>query len=174
MLFTQRSITWGPEGCTPVISNSLSVPMRYWLIRRVSKIQWLVGQFWDTDTLASVLSLSHTHTHIHTHTHTNTHTHTQTQNIFFFLQYWGLNPGPSPWATPPALFFCVKGFFWDRVLQTICPGWLWTIIFLISASWVARIIGVSHWHPATHTHPLTCSSIWILTSLDSVFSRPLC
>jgi hypothetical protein len=29
-------------------------------------------------------------------------------------------------------------------LQTICLGWLWTIILLISAFWVARIIGVSH------------------------------
>jgi hypothetical protein len=35
-------------------------------------------------------------------------------------------------------------FFWDRVLQTICPDWLWTSILLISASWVARITGVSH------------------------------
>jgi hypothetical protein len=33
-------------------------------------------------------------------------------------------------------------------LQTICPGWLWTAFFLISASWVARITGMSHWHPA--------------------------
>jgi hypothetical protein len=37
------------------------------------------------------------------------------------------------------------GIFWDRILQTICPGWLWTSILLISASWVARITGVSHW-----------------------------
>jgi hypothetical protein len=29
-------------------------------------------------------------------------------------------------------------------LQTICPGWLRTIILLISASWVARITGMSH------------------------------
>jgi hypothetical protein len=43
--------------------------------------------------------------------------------------------------------FCVR-YFWDRVSWTICPGWLWTAILLISA-WVARIIGVSHWHPAT-------------------------
>jgi hypothetical protein len=35
-------------------------------------------------------------------------------------------------------------YFWDRVLQTICPGWLWTMILLISASWVARITGMSH------------------------------
>jgi hypothetical protein len=30
-------------------------------------------------------------------------------------------------------------FFQDRVLGTICPGWLWTTILLISASWIARI-----------------------------------
>jgi hypothetical protein len=41
----------------------------------------------------------------------------------------------------------VKGFFDIGVLGTICPAWLWTVIFLISASWVARIIGVSHWRP---------------------------
>jgi hypothetical protein len=40
-------------------------------------------------------------------------------------------------------FFCV-GFVWQRVLQTVCPGWLWIMIFLISASWVVRITGVNH------------------------------
>jgi hypothetical protein len=30
------------------------------------------------------------------------------------------------------------------VLKTICPGWLQTMILLISASWVARITDVSH------------------------------
>jgi hypothetical protein len=38
----------------------------------------------------------------------------------FILRYWVLNSGPSPWATPPALFF-VKGFFWDRLSRTIVP-----------------------------------------------------
>jgi hypothetical protein len=33
-------------------------------------------------------------------------------------------------------------FFWD-----ICQGRLWTIILLISDSWVARITSVSHWRP---------------------------
>jgi hypothetical protein len=32
-----------------------------------------------------------------------------------------------------------EGFFWDRVSQTICLGWLWTMILLIFASWAARI-----------------------------------
>jgi hypothetical protein len=42
----------------------------------------------------------------------------------------------------------VKGFFQDRVLQTVCTGWLWTTILLISTSWIARITGLSHWCPA--------------------------
>jgi hypothetical protein len=54
-----------------------------------------------------------------------------------------LNSGPSPWATPPALF--LWRIFWDRVSWTICLGWFRTAILLVSASWVARIIGVSHW-----------------------------
>jgi hypothetical protein len=36
----------------------------------------------------------------------------------------------------------------DRVSQTICLGWLRTMFLLISASWVARITGVSHCRPA--------------------------
>jgi hypothetical protein len=42
----------------------------------------------------------------------------------------------------------VMFFFQDRVLWTICQGWLWTTVFLISASWVARIAGMSHQCPA--------------------------
>jgi hypothetical protein len=38
-----------------------------------------------------------------------------------------------------------EGFFLDRVLQTICPGWLQTSVFLISASLVGRITDMSHW-----------------------------
>jgi hypothetical protein len=40
--------------------------------------------------------------------------------------------------------FFMMGFF-EIVLQTICPG---LAILLVSASWVARITGVSHWCPA--------------------------
>jgi hypothetical protein len=54
----------------------------------------------------------------------------------FFLWYWSLNPRSTPWATPPALFY--GGFFWGRVSWTVCPGWLPTDIFLISASWDYR------------------------------------
>jgi hypothetical protein len=39
--------------------------------------------------------------------------------------------------------FLVIFFFWDRVSQTICQGWLWTMIFLNSDSWAARIIGIA-------------------------------
>jgi hypothetical protein len=42
----------------------------------------------------------------------------------------------------------MHGEFGDGVLQTICLGWLRTAILLISASWVARITGVSHRCPA--------------------------
>jgi hypothetical protein len=41
----------------------------------------------------------------------------------------------------------VKGFQ-DRVLWTICLGWLWNSILLISVFWVVRTIDVSHWHLA--------------------------
>jgi hypothetical protein len=47
-------------------------------------------------------------------------------------------------STSPFLWRAFRG----RVSRTICPGWLWTTILLISASWVAKIIDVSHWHPA--------------------------
>jgi hypothetical protein len=36
----------------------------------------------------------------------------------------------TSWATLPALF-CVENFS-DKVLQTICLGWLWTLILLIN------------------------------------------
>jgi hypothetical protein len=62
--------------------------------------------------------------------------------LCLFLWYWGLKSGPTLWATPPALFD--DGFFQDRVSRTICPCWLWTMILLISASWVVRITGMSH------------------------------
>jgi hypothetical protein len=63
--------------------------------------------------------------------------------IFIYLQYWSLNSRSSHWVTSPALFlWCV--FFWDRTLRTICPGWLQTAIFLVSASWVYRFSGVGN------------------------------
>jgi hypothetical protein len=64
-----------------------------------------------------------------------------------------------PQVTPPSLF--CDGYFRDRVSQTVCPGWLWTAILLISASWVVRITGMSHQHPA-HTEVLRTEKIWYM------------
>jgi hypothetical protein len=50
----------------------------------------------------------------------------------------------TTWPTLPVLF-CVE-YLPDRVFWTICPGWLQTMILLISDSWAARIISVSHQH----------------------------
>jgi hypothetical protein len=75
-------------------------------------------------------------------------TQTSEENYLFFsfLWYWSLNSGPSPWVTPPALF--LWRVFQDRISQTVCLARLPTVILLISASWVARIAGVSHRCPA--------------------------
>jgi hypothetical protein len=58
----------------------------------------------------------------------------------FELRAFSLSHSTSP-------FFC-DGCLQDRVSWTVCPGWLWTMILLISASWVARITDMSHKHPA--------------------------
>jgi hypothetical protein len=78
--------------------------------------------------------------------------------LFCFMQYWGLNSGPKPQATPPALVL------WrvspDRVFQTICPGWLQTLVLLISVSWIAGITGMSHQHPAWNSYYCLWPYIW--------------
>jgi hypothetical protein len=61
--------------------------------------------------------------------------------LFIYFAVLGLELRAYTWATPPALLLC--WVFQDRVLRTICPGWLRILILLISASWVTRIIGVS-------------------------------
>jgi hypothetical protein len=53
-----------------------------------------------------------------------------------------LKPHSSP-------FFALV--IWRRVLQTICLGWARTRDLLISASQVARIIGMRHQHPVPFT-----------------------
>jgi hypothetical protein len=83
-------------------------------------------------------------------------------NFFFFFWYWALNSGPSPWAIPPAFFS--DGFFQDRVLWNICLGWLWTVILLISGSWVARITGVSYQCWAMFNLLRTCKSQAVCTA----------
>jgi hypothetical protein len=67
--------------------------------------------------------------------------------ITFFFWCRNLNSGPTPWATPQALFCDV--LFRNKVLQINCLGWLLTAILLISASWGARITGTSHRCPPT-------------------------
>jgi hypothetical protein len=54
--------------------------------------------------------------------------------------------GSNPWATPPVCFALV--ILEMGVSHTICPGWPWTLILLISASQVPRTVGLSHGHPA--------------------------
>jgi hypothetical protein len=70
--------------------------------------------------------------------------------ILLLLQFWDLSSEPHtcwtvalPFEPLCQPFFCVR-YFQDRVLWTICPDWLQTVILLISAR-VARIICVSHW-----------------------------
>jgi hypothetical protein len=43
--------------------------------------------------------------------------------------------------------YICAGYFQDRVSKTICLGWPRTMILLISASWVAKMTGVSHLAP---------------------------
>jgi hypothetical protein len=50
----------------------------------------------------------------------------------------------TAWVTPSAHF--VRIIFWDRVSGTFCLDYLWTVILLISASWVARITDGSQGH----------------------------
>jgi hypothetical protein len=60
-------------------------------------------------------------------------------------------------------FFC-EVFLRDRVSWTILPGWLqMAMILLISASWVARITGMSHWC-------LALFSIFIYSSISLYLS----
>jgi hypothetical protein len=44
--------------------------------------------------------------------------HQSNLDIFISSEYWGLNSGLSPWATPPTLFY--DRFFRDRVSWTFC------------------------------------------------------
>jgi hypothetical protein len=67
--------------------------------------------------------------------------------IYLFLQYWGLNPGPTPWATLPALFLWCDGFSEIRFWELFAPAGFkpWSPDLCL---WVARITSVSHWSPA--------------------------
>jgi hypothetical protein len=52
----------------------------------------------------------------------------------------------TAWATPPGHFALV--ILEMGVSQTVCLGWSWTMILLISVSIVARITGLNHWRLA--------------------------
>jgi hypothetical protein len=47
-----------------------------------------------------------------------------------------------------SIFFVLGCQSQGRVSWTICLGWPWTTILLISASWIARITGINHRHLA--------------------------
>jgi hypothetical protein len=51
-------------------------------------------------------------------------------------------------------------YFWDRCSWTICLDWPQTLILLISAFWIARIIGVNHWRVTWFWFFWTLSQIW--------------
>jgi hypothetical protein len=65
--------------------------------------------------------------------------------IFIFYHIWAWTQGL--YLEPLHQLFLFR-YFWARVLQTIFLGWHQT---MISASWVARIIGMSH----------QCLAIWL-------------
>jgi hypothetical protein len=64
------------------------------------------------------------------------------------IQILGFVCGIGIWTQNHSLSHSTSPFVWrvfsDRVSGTICLSWLQTSMLLISASWIARIIGVSH------------------------------
>jgi hypothetical protein len=72
--------------------------------------------------------------------------HWLTWIFLFFFAVLGLELRPTHLKPLHQPFF-VKGFLQDWVSQTVCLGWLQTVILLISASPVAQMTGVSQQHP---------------------------
>jgi hypothetical protein len=66
--------------------------------------------------------------------------------LFFAALGLELKGYTSSHSTSPFSWWVI--FFWDKVLWSICPGCIQTLILLISASWVARITGPNSQHPA--------------------------
>jgi hypothetical protein len=65
--------------------------------------------------------------------------------LFFSTRLWTQSLQLEPFHQPPFVCVCVSDrYFRDRVSRTICPGWLGTLILLISASWVVTVTSVSH------------------------------
>jgi hypothetical protein len=67
--------------------------------------------------------------------------------FFFFLVVLGfeLRASPEPLHQPCFVLSIFKIGSWELFVW----GWLWTVILLTSASWVAGITGVSHQHLVT-------------------------
>jgi hypothetical protein len=80
-----------------------------------------------------------------------THCQTKCCEDFLFFSFFFFSTGAwieyywvgLHFESPHQLSF-MMGFFQGSVSWTICLGWVQTVILLISASWVARITGVSH------------------------------
>jgi hypothetical protein len=73
------------------------------------------------------------------------------RSIFFFLQHWGLNSGPTLWATPSTLI--CEEFFLDRVLWNYLPGLASNCDPPYICLLIAKITGMSH-------QPSSVRSIW--------------
>jgi hypothetical protein len=93
-------------------------------------------------------------------------------DLFFFWWNWDLNF----LLTKQALYYLrhtsspfFSGYFGDGILQTICPGWPQTVIFSISTSQVAKITGLSHWHPVGRDF-LETLFLFAFTTWDSLGS----
>jgi hypothetical protein len=85
----------------------------------------------------------------------------QSRYIFFAVLGLELRAYTLNHSTRPIF---VMDCFWDRVSWTVSPGWLQTEIFLISASWVTRITGMSHWCLASkHFYSVIYSTLQIPT-----------
>jgi hypothetical protein len=80
--------------------------------------------------------------------------------FFLFFVVLGLEIRAFTLSHSTSPVFCGR-IYQDRVLQSICLGWLQTAILLISASSVSRIIGVSHRHPAPWTTFKKLKAWWL-------------
>jgi hypothetical protein len=91
------------------------------------------------------------------------------QIFFFFLSHWGLNSRCTFWATLPVLF--VVGL---KIESHKLFSWgAWNHDLLISAFWVARIIGVSHQHMACSDFLIICDSALVNCVFLGIYSFPL-
>jgi hypothetical protein len=83
---------------------------------------------------------------------------------FFFLVVLPSFLSRHSWVTPPPLF--AMGFFKIRSLKLFARGWLQTLIFPISASWVARITSLSHQCPGKEEGELFRSKIQVYWNMS--------